>query len=153
MLKNIYKDCKYISVQSTSKPGHFYKYIKDRWKNLALKLIKDYKLKDNSKIIDFGCGKGFLLYEIQKINPKIHMHKRPCWECVFLEFGALRPSKNSFSLERGATNHMFTKFSLFFRITPKSYKKLLKIGLEIFPKHSQIYNQKMIQIFIEFLKY
>ena len=27
MLKNIYKDCKYISVQSTSKPKHFYKYI------------------------------------------------------------------------------------------------------------------------------
>ena len=51
-----------------------YKYIKDRWKNLALKIIKNYKLKNNSKIIDFGCGKGFLLYEIQKINPKIKIY-------------------------------------------------------------------------------
>ena len=34
---------------------------------MALKLIKDYKLTENSKILDVGCGKGYLLYEIQKI--------------------------------------------------------------------------------------
>ena len=77
------------------------------------------------------------------------MHKRPCWVRFFLKFGALRLSKTSFSLERGAKNHMFTKFSLFFRIIPKSYKKPLKMGLEISPKHPRIYHPKMIQIFME----
>ena len=46
-----------------------YKYIPGRWKPFAKKLIKLYKLKDNSKILDIGCGKGFLLYELKKINP------------------------------------------------------------------------------------
>lgn len=44
-----------------------YKYIKDYHKPLAQKLIKDYNLNNNSKILDLGCGKGFLLYEIKKI--------------------------------------------------------------------------------------
>ncbi len=48
-----------------------YKYIEGRWKKMALKLIKDYKLTENSKILDVGCGKGYLLYEIQKILPAI----------------------------------------------------------------------------------
>ena len=43
-----------------------YKYIPDRWTNVAKKLIKTYKLKSGSKILDVGCGKGFLLYE--KLN-------------------------------------------------------------------------------------
>lgn len=48
-----------------------YKYIRDYWKNTALDLIKDYKLNNKSKLLDLGCGKGFLLYEIKKILPKI----------------------------------------------------------------------------------
>ena len=48
-----------------------YKYIEGRWKKMAHKLIKDYKLTENSKILDVGCGKGYLLYEIQKILPAI----------------------------------------------------------------------------------
>ncbi len=46
-----------------------YKYIPGRWTSLAKKMIKLYNLKDNSKILDIGCGKGFLLYELKKINP------------------------------------------------------------------------------------
>ena len=48
-----------------------YKYIPGRWKNVAKKLIKIYKLKNDSKILDVGCGKGFLLFEIKKILPNI----------------------------------------------------------------------------------
>ena len=48
-----------------------YKYIKDRWKSVAVKIIKTYKLSNKSKILDVGCGKGFLLYEIKKILPRI----------------------------------------------------------------------------------
>ena len=51
--------------------GH--KYIPGRWKPLAKKLIKNYKLNNKSKIIDLGCGKGFLLYEIKKIIPSIEI--------------------------------------------------------------------------------
>ena len=38
-----------------------YKYIPGRWKAVAKKLIKTYKLRSGSKILDVGCGKGFLL--------------------------------------------------------------------------------------------
>ena len=48
-----------------------YKFIKGYWTNMANKLIKDYKLSQNSKILDIGCGKGYLLYEIKKIIPSI----------------------------------------------------------------------------------
>ena len=39
--------------------------------NVAKKLIKKFKLTNKSKILDIGCGKGFLLLEIKKILPKI----------------------------------------------------------------------------------
>lgn len=48
-----------------------YKYIPGRWRNVAEKLIKRYKLSNNSKVLDVGCGKAFLLYEIKKILPGI----------------------------------------------------------------------------------
>ena len=43
-----------------------YKYIPGRWSSLAKQIIADYNLKDNSRILDAGCGKGFLLLEIKK---------------------------------------------------------------------------------------
>ena len=46
--------------------GYFYD---GRWKVVAEKLIFDYKLNNTSKILDVGCGKGFLLYEIKKLLP------------------------------------------------------------------------------------
>ena len=86
---------------------------------------------------------------INKPIPKHTCNKRYCWERFFLKFGVLRPSKTSFSLQRGAKNHMFTKFSLFFRIIPQSYKKPLKMEPEILPKHPQICHPKTIEIFIK----
>ena len=43
-----------------------YKYD-GRWKVVAESLIKIYKLKDNSKILDIGCGKAHLLFELKKL--------------------------------------------------------------------------------------
>jgi SAM-dependent methyltransferase len=48
-----------------------YKYIPDRLRPIAKKIIKKFKLHNKSKILDVGCGKGYLLYEIIKILPKI----------------------------------------------------------------------------------
>jgi len=51
-----------------------YKYIPGRWKNVAKKIIKLYKLKAGSKILDVGCGKGFLLKEILLLEPKLKIY-------------------------------------------------------------------------------
>lgn len=41
-----------------------------RWKPVAEKLIKIYKLTPSAKILDVGCGKAHLLYELKKLLPK-----------------------------------------------------------------------------------
>jgi SAM-dependent methyltransferase len=51
-----------------------YKYMEGRWKPFAEKLIQRYKLSNNSSLLDLGCGKGYLLYEIQKILPGIELY-------------------------------------------------------------------------------
>jgi len=48
-----------------------YTYIAGRWTNVAKKLIRKFNLKNTSKILDVGCGKAFILYEIKKILPSI----------------------------------------------------------------------------------
>lgn len=46
-----------------------YKYIDDRWKNVAKPLIERFNLKKDAKILDVGCGKAYLLYELKKLLP------------------------------------------------------------------------------------
>jgi len=41
-----------------------------RQQAIAKKLIDTYKLSPDAKVLDVGCGKGYLLYEIRKILPK-----------------------------------------------------------------------------------
>lgn len=48
-----------------------YKFIKGRWTKVAKKIIKKFKLNNKSKILDVGCGKAFILYEIKKMLPDI----------------------------------------------------------------------------------
>ena len=50
-----------------------YKYIEGLFEPLAKSLIKYYNLTNTSKVLDVGCGKGFLLYEISKILPEINL--------------------------------------------------------------------------------
>jgi SAM-dependent methyltransferase len=45
-----------------------YKYD-GRWQTVAEQLIEYYNLPDDAKILDVGCGKGFLLYEFKKLLP------------------------------------------------------------------------------------
>lgn len=46
-----------------------YKYD-GRWKTVAEGLIEKYKLKPNARILDVGCGKGFLLHEFKQLLPE-----------------------------------------------------------------------------------
>jgi len=46
-----------------------YRYLEGRWTPVAKALIETYGLKSNASILDVGCGKGFLLYEIKKLLP------------------------------------------------------------------------------------
>lgn len=41
-----------------------------RWQIVAKKLIEIYGLGEEAKILDVGCGKGFLLFELKKLLPK-----------------------------------------------------------------------------------
>ena len=50
-----------------------YKYIPGRWKRVAESLIEHFDLTGNSSVLDVGCGKGFLLYEMKQILPDLQI--------------------------------------------------------------------------------
>ena len=48
-----------------------YRYIPGRWKTVAEKLIESYNLTLGSRVLDIGCGKGYLLYEMKLLIPDL----------------------------------------------------------------------------------
>lgn len=50
-----------------------YKYIPGRWTKVIKKLCNFYNLKNSSKILDVGCGKGFFLKDLKDYNNSFHV--------------------------------------------------------------------------------
>ena len=51
-----------------------YKYIEGRWEKVAREMIQHYQLPKNPKILDIGCGKGYLLYDFSKCLPEAELY-------------------------------------------------------------------------------
>jgi len=46
-----------------------YRYMEGRWEKVARAMAEHYELPSKPKILDIGCGKGFLLYDFLKVIP------------------------------------------------------------------------------------
>jgi len=51
-----------------------YNYLKGRWEKVARTISEHYDLPAKPKILDIGCGKGFLLYDFLKVIPDAEIH-------------------------------------------------------------------------------
>lgn len=50
-----------------------YRYMEGRWEKVARALAEHYNIKPGDKILDVGCGKGFLLYDFTKVVPGVEV--------------------------------------------------------------------------------
>lgn len=51
-----------------------YRYMEGRWERVARAMVEHYNIKPGDKILDVGCGKGFLLYDFTKVVPDLELH-------------------------------------------------------------------------------
>jgi protein-L-isoaspartate(D-aspartate) O-methyltransferase len=47
--------------------------MEDRWSKVSKLMVEHYDLKPGSKLLDVGCGKGFLMFDFTKVLPGIEV--------------------------------------------------------------------------------
>jgi len=51
-----------------------YRYLEGRWEKVARAMAEHYELPAKPKILDIGCGKGFLLYDFLNVIPDAEIY-------------------------------------------------------------------------------
>ena len=51
-----------------------YRYLEGRWEKVARAMVEHYELPAKPKILDIGCGKGFLLFDFLKAIPDAEVY-------------------------------------------------------------------------------
>ena len=51
-----------------------YRYMEGRWEKVARAMVEHYGIKPGDRILDVGCGKGFLLYDFTKVVPGLQLN-------------------------------------------------------------------------------
>jgi SAM-dependent methyltransferase len=51
-----------------------YRYIEGRWERVARAMAEHYGIRPGDRILDVGCGKGFLLHDFTKVVPGVEVY-------------------------------------------------------------------------------